>query len=264
MSATAQSSNVSTTRDDPWGARARDWAEIEDENSRPLFEAVFDATELRTGTSLLDVGCGSGLACELAAARGARVAGLDASPGMLALARERVPGGDFQLGDMQALPWDDGSFDVVTFHNTFFFATDRETTLREAARVARRGARVAVVAWTTPDEVELMAYIGAVAPLLPPEVPRLDPFITPPAFERLAVAAGLSAERAVELDWSWEYPDLDTALRGLMSAGISTLAIERAGEHGVRDALTAALAPYRLTSGGYRLENTVHCLIARA
>ena len=109
-----------------------------------------------------------------------------------------------------------------------------------------------------------MAYIGAVAPLLPPEVPQLDPFITPAESERLAVAAGLSAERAVELDWSWEYPDLDTALRGLMSAGISTLAIERAGEHVVRDALTAALAPYRLTSGGYRLENTVHCLIARA
>ena len=264
MSATVQPGNVNATREDPWGVRARDWAEIEDENSRPLFEAVLDAADAQAGTHLLDVGCGSGLACAIAAERGARVAGLDSSPGLLAIARERVADGDFRHGEMGSLPWDDGSFDVVTFHNTFFFASDRERTLREAARVALDGARVAVVAWTAPERVELTAYVAAVGALLPPTMPAIDPFISPAEFERLAGAAGLRPDRTIELDWSWEYPDDATALRGLLSPGLSTVAVENAGEEAVREAVMSALAPYRLTGGGYRLENTVRCFIARA
>jgi ubiquinone/menaquinone biosynthesis C-methylase UbiE len=48
-----------------WGRKARDWAEIEDEGSRVLFETVLDATNVGRGMVYLDVGCGSGLACAL-------------------------------------------------------------------------------------------------------------------------------------------------------------------------------------------------------
>ena len=249
---------------DPWGARARDWAEIEDENSRPLFEAVLDATDVRKGTKLLDVGCGSGLACAIAAGRGAEVSGLDASPGLLAIAHERVPEGDFRVGDMASLPFDDDSFDVVTFINTFFFALDRETALREAARVGRRGAQLAVIAWEAPEKVELTAYLAALEPLLPPAPVEIDPFIPPAELERLARGSGFEPRRPLELDWSWQYADLDTALRGLLSPGLSTLAIEAAGEEKVKAALTKALEPFRMTDGAYRLESTVRCLIATA
>src|SRR5262245_46203028 len=100
-----QTTGVAAVGADPWGARARDWAEME-ESSRPLFEAILDATGVGAGTCLLDVGCGSGLACAIAAARGARVSGLDASPGLLEIARERVPEGDFRVGDLTSLPFD--------------------------------------------------------------------------------------------------------------------------------------------------------------
>jgi SAM-dependent methyltransferase len=249
---------------DPWGARARDWAEIEDENSRPLFEAVLDATRVGDGTRLLDVGCGSGLACAIAAARGAQVSGVDASPGLLEVARERVQEGDFRVGDMVSLPWGPDSFDAVTFINSFFFASDREAALREAARVARPRARIAVISWAAPDKVESTAYLAALQALLPPLPGDIDPFIEPAGLERLARHAGLDPEQVVDLDWPWEYPDLDTALRGLLSPGPSTLAIEASGEDAVRDALVKTLEPFRLTDGGYRLENTVHCLIAAA
>jgi cyclopropane fatty-acyl-phospholipid synthase-like methyltransferase len=64
---------------------------MEDEKSRSLFDAVFDATGVGAGIKFLDIGCGSGLACTIAADRGANVCGLDASPGLLAIARQRVP-----------------------------------------------------------------------------------------------------------------------------------------------------------------------------
>src|SRR5262245_45210486 len=97
-----------------WGARARDFAEAVEPCGRPLYEAVFDAADVRAATRLLDVGCGPGLAALLASARGAQVAGLDAAEASLEVARERVPAGDFRVGEMEDLPWPDNTFDVVT------------------------------------------------------------------------------------------------------------------------------------------------------
>lgn len=264
MSETAQPVHETNVIPDPWGARARDWADIEDENSRPLFESLFQATGVGAGTKLLDVGCGSGLACAIAAGRGAQVTGLDASPGLLAIARERVPEGDFRLGDMVSLPFPGDTFDVVTFFNTFFFAEDQAAALREAGRVGRAGAQIAVVVWKTPQETELTAYVAALEPLLPPEMPQINPFVAPAELEALARRAGVDPERSLDLDWSWEYPDLETALRGLLSPGLSTVAIAASGKKAVEESLTRALEPLRLSSGGYRIENAVHCLIARA
>ncbi|MGB5756908.1 MAG: class I SAM-dependent methyltransferase [Acidimicrobiales bacterium] len=76
--------------------------------------------ELGTGgaTRLLDAGCGSGLALQIAAGRGAEVAGIDASAGMLTIARERNPDADLHEGDLDELPWDDDRFDAVTAFNS--------------------------------------------------------------------------------------------------------------------------------------------------
>lgn len=53
-------------------------------------------------------------------------------------------------------------------------------------------------------------------------------------------------------------------LRSLLSPGLSAVAIENVGEETVKDALIAALEPYRATPGSYRLENTIRCMIAAA
>ncbi len=257
-------SDAVTVSDDLWGVRARDWAEVEDEGSRRLFEAVLDETGVGEGSRLLDVGCGSGLACALAAARGAEVSGLDASPGLLAIARERAPAGDFRQGEMISLPWADDCFDVVTFVNSLFFAADEDGALREAGRVARPAGLVAAVVWTSPDEVEATAYLAALQPLLPPLPFEVNPFRQSAELEGLARAAGLEPVRVFDVDWTWEYPDRETLLRGWLSVGLSTLAIQAAGENAVRDALLSAAEPFRLTAGSYRLENTCRCLIASA
>lgn len=246
-----------------WSARPRDWAELEDEGSRPIFEAVLDAARVGRGTNYLDVGCGSGLACAIAATRGARVSGLDAASGLLDIARERVPGADFRIGDMQFLPYENDAFDVVTLFNCIFFAPDQEATLREAARVAKPGAKVAVQIWGRPEQVQ--AFLGALGPLLPPAVPELkNLFHEPGALEDLAKRAGLNPERGLDIECPWEYPDLATLQRGWLSAGPATLAVQTAGEEAVRNAIATAVELFRTPQGGYRLENVFYCLIATA
>jgi SAM-dependent methyltransferase len=77
-----------------WGARAQDWATHAEQVCLPLFGAALDAARVTSGTRLLDAGCGAGLLALLASLRGAEVTAFDASPGLLAIARQRVPAAD--------------------------------------------------------------------------------------------------------------------------------------------------------------------------
>ena len=125
-----------------WGAQPQDWTTYQEAAVRPLYEAVFDRLGLTASTRLLDVGCGAGLAAQLAASRGARVWGLDVSAVMLEIARSRVPEGEFRLGDMAALPYAEASFDVVTGFNSFQFVTDLLAVFGQVKRVIRPGGSV--------------------------------------------------------------------------------------------------------------------------
>ncbi len=250
-----------------WGVRARDWAETQEGMARPLYEAVLRRIGIGDGASLLDVGCGAGMFCELAARRGARVTGLDATAEFLAIARTRVPGGDFRTGEMEALPYPDHVFDAVTGFNSFQFAATPVNALREAKRVARPDAPVVIATWGKPEDCETSAYLAALRPLLPPPPPGAPgPFALSGdgALEALASAAGLTPKGVEDVDCIFEYPDLQTALRGLNSAGPAVKAIETSGETAVRDAVTKALAPFRLASGAYRMKNRFRYLIAAA
>ncbi|WP_190180848.1 methyltransferase domain-containing protein [Streptomyces naganishii] len=71
-------------------ARARDWSEIQERMLVPLYEAVYERLEVGSGTRLLGLGCGSGLALLMAASRGAAVTGVDSCPERLDLARRRL------------------------------------------------------------------------------------------------------------------------------------------------------------------------------
>ncbi|HLJ62096.1 MAG TPA: class I SAM-dependent methyltransferase [bacterium] len=250
-----------------WGARGRDWAEVQERFSRPLHEAVFAKTRVGVGTAVLDIGCGAGLFCAMASERGARVCGLDASDALVAIARRRVPLAAFQVGEMETLPHADRTFDVVTGLNAFQFGVRPVAALAEARRVARPHARVVVATWGKPERVEAAQYLAAVCSLLPPAPPRAPgPFALSAdgALEAFAKDAGLTPRSVDEVECPFEYPDLDTALRGLLSEGPAIRAMQESGEDRVRRAVEPALAPYRLMSGGYRLENSVLVMVATA
>jgi ubiquinone/menaquinone biosynthesis C-methylase UbiE len=128
----------STVQGPLWGARAQDFAAYLEQTALPLFGAVLDAAHVTSGRRLLDAGCGAGLLALLARLRGAEVAGLDASPALLEIARDRLPGADLREGDLESLPFPDGSFDAVTAVNSIFYAMDIDGAMRELARVARQ------------------------------------------------------------------------------------------------------------------------------
>ena len=250
-----------------WGARARDYAELVEGMFHPAFEAVFAGAGVGPGTRLLDVGCGPGLAAQLAAGRGAEVAGLDAAEVSVALARERTPAGDFRTGEMEELPWPDDTFDVVTGFNAFQFATDPVNALREARRVARPGGRVAMAVWGRAEECETPVIVAAVGKLLPPPPLGTEqpiPLSAPGRVEGLLEQAGLAPLASGEVDCPFAFPDLGTAVRGLTSAGVMVAAARRVGTEAVWQAVAEALAPFRTSDGGYHLRNRLHYVIAAA
>ena len=68
---------------------------------------------VKPGGIVLDAGCGSGIVAQYLVNNGFQVTGIDISQKMLELARKRVPEGIFQVGDMTALEFEDGSFDGI-------------------------------------------------------------------------------------------------------------------------------------------------------
>jgi SAM-dependent methyltransferase len=130
-----------------FGARARDWAETWEGPAgwgNPAYEHVLDRATVGAGVSVLDCGCGAGRFARLAADLGASVGGIDAAEGLIEIAAERTPEGDFRVGDLEALPWPSDSFDVVTGFSSFQFADDKVRAFAEARRVSRRTVAVVI------------------------------------------------------------------------------------------------------------------------
>ena len=253
---------------DLWGERARDWAEVlEGWNGWgiPLYRHILERITVEKGTRVLDMGCGAGRFCRIAADRGAAVSGLDATATFIRIARERVPAGEFRVGDIEHVPWPDDSFDVVTGFNSFIFAADILGALREARRVARPGASVAITVFGRPERCESTAIFGSVGQLLPaqPDGDEARPGLHEErALEALVGDAGLTPTEAGYVELAEEYPDIDTFLRGYLAAGPIVSAIRTHGEEPVRAALTEGVRPLMTAGGGVRFEDEYRFVIA--
>ena len=100
--------------------------------------------------ALLDVGCGTGeLLSRLATmCPDAKLAGIDPAASMLAAAEQKLDGrADLRVGYANALPWPDGSFDVVVSCNMFHYITHPVAALKEIARVLRPGGELVITDW---------------------------------------------------------------------------------------------------------------------
>jgi SAM-dependent methyltransferase len=244
-----------------WGARAQDWAAYVEQVGLPLFGATLDAARVTADTRLLDAGCGAGLLALLASFRGAQVTAVDASPGLLAIARQRLPAADVREGDLEALPFADASFDAVAAVNSVFYAADMGAAMRELVRVARRGGRVVITAWGPPEKCEfLTAVMPALGPLMPPPPPGVPPPHPGALSERGALAAvlkeaGLRVVEEGEVACPFVFPSTEASWRGNSSAGVNQAAIAHSGETAVRAVYADADRAHMRPDGSVQYDN---------
>jgi ubiquinone/menaquinone biosynthesis C-methylase UbiE len=137
--------------------------------------------------SALDIGCGTGALLGQIGARWpqAALAGLDAAPGMVAMAHEHLPRADIRHGFAESLPWADESFDVVTTSLSFHHWRDKAAGIREAARVLRPGGRFLLA------DVDGDGFTGWAARAFAGLTKGVEEFLPSPAVATLMAAAGL-------------------------------------------------------------------------
>lgn len=150
---------------------------------------------VRAGQKVLDVACGTGVVAVTAARLGATVTGLDLTPELLARARENAELAgvviDFHEGDVEELPFQDASFDVVLSQYGHMFAPRPDVAIGQMLRVLKPGGTIAFSTW--PPEMFIGRMFALVSSYMPPPPPGVSP---PPQWgepqivrERLGAAA---------------------------------------------------------------------------
>jgi SAM-dependent methyltransferase len=266
MSSTMHASSSAERWGPLWGARPADWA-INEEQHVPGYEAALEHVTIEPGQQVLDIGCGVGVFLGLVAGRGAEPHGIDASETLIAVARERLPEADLRVGDMESLPYEDATFELVTGFTSFFFANDMVAALREAGRVAKPGAPVVIQVWGAHERCSLEAMKEIARPFMPPRPPDAPPdpdFSRPGALEAVATKAGLTPVSGFVTSWAYTYPDAETLGRALLAPAGVALLVGPDREDAVKAAIVDGLASYRAPDGAYRLPNEYRYVIARA
>lgn len=238
----------------------------------PLYEAVYERLEVGSASRLLGLGCGSGLALLIAAARGASVTGTDDDPGRLALARERLtasgaaPAGA-RLADRTEAVGAPGhpAWNLITAFRPIGGGTGDarwlEPALREAVAGAERGAAVVLTGWGPPERCATSAVLGVAHRA--GTGGASGPASLRDGLEDVAARAGLRPDGSGRVACPFGYADADSAVRGLMSTGLYDAAVDESDAGQVAKEIAEALHPYRRPDGTVWMPNVFRYLIAR-
>jgi SAM-dependent methyltransferase len=234
---------------DRWSAVAAEWSALWGIVPRPVWEVLAEAVGIGPGRRVLDVGCGAGEFLDFAAGRGAEVSGVDPAPGMVALARARVPGASVHVAGFEDLPDPRRRFDVVTAFNALQFAEDPHDALQRVQRVVEPGGRIAIANWAEAARNDIEAIEAAIARVDGEEPAPDDELRLPGGLERLLTAAGMAHVRAGITPVVWTAADDAALVRGIL------LGEDDATMAALRDTVLDAATPHRLPDGGYLLRN---------
>ena len=255
---------TSTVRSELSSGRAKDWASIQDELLRPVYERVLSEIPVTPETWFLEAGCGVGHAALAARARGARAYGVDPSPSAIIVAKERLPEGEFRSGPLEAMPFPDDCFDAIASVCTMQYARDPIKALAEARRVARPGGKVALIVWALPGGSEHNTTFSAVGQCVP------RPHMGDPGHFTLALdhvvedfyrELQLKVVRSGTVERRMEFASGKAAWQALSDMPPVTNAIEYSGADTVRKAVLESLLPYRTAKGGFCQRHFFHYVV---
>lgn len=138
-------------------------------------EEFVERLDLKPGMKVLDVACGTGNLAIPAARTGATVTGVDIAPNLIEQAKANAAAeglnAQFDVGDAEALPYDDGEFDAVITMFGAMFAPRPDVTAEELKRVCKPGGLIAMANWTPGGFTGQMFKIGASHVPPPPGMP---------------------------------------------------------------------------------------------
>jgi SAM-dependent methyltransferase len=220
-----------TIVDEGWGRKAVDFAALSEPGNCREYVAMHHRLGVGDGDRLLDVACGSGLAIELARARGATCAGIDASPRLVAVACDRNPDADIRVGDMHSMPWADESFDVATSFRGIWGTTP--DALGDVHRVLAPGGRLGLTVW---GHIKISPGGWALAPFRLAAIAKVENQAAmvslgrPGAGEDLLARFGFIDVERVDVPFAWEFADPEMYARALASTGPAYEAIQNVGE----------------------------------
>lgn len=217
--------------DEGWGRKAVDFATLSEPANCREYGFVHRRVGVADGQRLLDVACGSGLAIELARIQGATCAGIDASERLVAVARDRNPDTDIRVGDMHAMPWEDGSFDVVTSFRGIWGTTP--DAVEEVRRVLAVGGRLAMTVWGNVGKSPGAWMFTPFRWATEDKVANQSNMVSlgrPGVGEAFLDERGFDVEERFEVPFVLEYPDPETYARGLASTGPAYESIQSIGE----------------------------------
>jgi SAM-dependent methyltransferase len=219
----------------------------------PVARRVVEQARIARGERVLDLACGTGNAAVLAAKAGASVTGLDASQRLVTVAAERAAGESLHIGwhtgDMHALPFADGSFELVISVFGVIFAQDPARAMSEIVRVLAPGGRALVTTWVPEGGIDAavgiaVRAVAAATGFTPPRFPWADRG----AVSELVAGAGAEARFSEgELIFTGSSPEsyLDD-VQALHPMSVATRPLlETAGVQAeVRERMIAALASH--------------------
>jgi ubiquinone/menaquinone biosynthesis C-methylase UbiE len=170
--------------------------------------ALLDAAAVTEGSTVLDVGTGTGTAARAAVARGAQVTAVDAEPTMLALARAKVPEARFELATVPELPFEPGTFDAVVGNFVLNHFGRPRVAMAALCAVAKPGGRVAFTLWPaelTAGRTVFPRARDGIEGWVPWELPKIEEADDYPRTEEglaeLFRAAGLEDVITSVIDW---------------------------------------------------------------
>jgi len=235
---------------------------------------------VRAGNRVLDIATGSGepaLTAARAVGQSGRVVAVDMSPGMLAIARERIDAAgltnvDLVESDAESLRLDPHSFDAVLCRWGLMFMPDLDGVVRGMHRALKPGGHFAAAVWSVADKVPMLGLardaiqrITGITP--PPNAPGPMKLADTSILERALLTAGFHDVTIERLIVTFEYPSPDAFadFRGEIGGTRATLSKMPADvARQVRDAIVTSAREYATDAGVVRLNNEAICFDARA